>query len=62
MSKSVCLLQSLKRTLRSHEAWDIFPEVGPFQNMEHQVLRLHFNIHTDTALKHVKNTRMLKRH
>ena len=53
MSKSVCLLQSLKRTLRSHEAWDIFPEVGPFQNMEHQVLRLHFNIHTDTAFKHV---------
>jgi hypothetical protein len=41
---------------------NFFPEVGPFWNLEHQLFRLHFNIHTDAASKSVKNIKSLKIH
>ena len=62
MSKTGCFIHSLKCIFSSHKVWDLFLEVGPFQNMEHQVFRLCFNIQTETDSKSVKNRKNLKLH
>jgi hypothetical protein len=48
MSKSRCFIHKLKSSSSSHKAWDTFPGVGPWHNMEHQFFRLRFNIQTET--------------
>ena len=62
MSKSSCFIHILINNFSSHKSWDFFPEVGPFQNKEHQVFRLCFNIQTDTPSKSIKNWKSSKIH
>ena len=53
--QKLCSIHKLKSISSSHEAWHIFPEVGPWWNMKHQIFRLHFNIQTEAVWKSLKN-------